>query len=106
MKNIGKYIIEKLRIDKDINVNSAKVFKKLKRITSIYLGAQAWYSKDFYTRVAAGDLFTVHFKCNINKEVLEKVWDYLYKEFRKEDLVEDERGPYIYEKTLSYKMKI
>ena len=107
MKLINTYIIEKLKITKDSRMNKTVQdrFKILKNLTLCALGLQEWHSKDFYIRLASGDLFTVHFKCEISEIILKRVWKYLYDEFKDKNLIEQYKinpTPVINGKTLIY----
>lgn len=109
MKSLNSYIIEKLKIDKDSGAIKTVQdrFKILKNLTVCALGLQEWHSKDFYVRLASGDLFTVHFKCEISETILKRVWKYLYDEFKDKDLIEQYEvnpTPVINSKTLIYRI--
>lgn len=110
MKSLNSYIIEKLKIDKDSGAIKTVQdrFKILKNLTACALGEQEWHSKDFYVRLASGDLFTVHFKCEISETILKRTWKYLYDEFKDKELIEQyyeiNPTPVIYGKTLIYRI--
>ena len=109
MKSLNLYIIEKLKIDKDSGVIKTVQdrFKILKNFTVGELGSQGWQSKDYYVRLASGDLFTIHFNCEISETILKRAWKYLYDELKYKNLIEYQKEnptPVIKGKTLIYKI--
>ena len=109
MKLLNLYIIEKLKIDKDSGVIKTVQdrFKILKNFTAGELGSQGLQSKDYYVRLASGDLFTIHFNCEISETILKRVWEYLYDELKYKNLIEyqgENPAPVIKGKTLIYKI--
>ena len=109
MKSLNLYIIEKLKIDKNSGVIKTVQdrFKILKNFTAGELGSQGLQSKDYYVRLASGDLFTIHFNCEISETILKRVWKYLYDELKYKNLIEyqeENPTPVIKGKTLIYKI--
>ena len=92
MININQYIIEKLKLNKDLKVsNIEERISKLKKITSVALGEQDWHNgKDYYTTVIRGNVFAIRFKDILASYIAERAWEYLFNEYKGKDLIEEE----------------
>jgi len=87
MRQLDRYITEKLKLNKNTKLDSVEeVFEEFKNIVKGILGLQCFPAKDYNIRIAKGNIFTVHFNCNMTEHQLQNVFTAIYKELDKRGL--------------------
>lgn len=104
MRQLNLYILEKLKLNKDTKLDSIEeTFEKFKNIVKGILGLQCFPAKDYNIRLAKGNIFTVHFNCNMTERQLQNVFTAIYKELDKLDL--NDSDSHTGEKWIEYNKK-